>query len=171
MEGLFFPKNFGKRTRQWIWKNQSCFSWMGRLPGDGCSPGSVLGVAGAPPQGDIPGDVLTLRDGDPTGIPWMLMPGAALSSLLQQRCCDTLTLLLTIVVWVYPVCLLQKKEGTFSLSFAQSFPFTVSKTTELDAKAGAVGTSAGEVSPACVSHQLLAFPYSLSLPLLHRSSG
>lgn len=56
MEGLFFPKNFGKRTRQWIWKNQSCFSWMGRLPGDGCSPGSVLGVAGAPPQGDIPGD-------------------------------------------------------------------------------------------------------------------
>lgn len=100
---------------------------------------------------------MTLRDGDPTGIPWMLMPGATLSSLLQQRCCDTLTLLLTIVVWVYPVCLLQKKEGTFSLSFAQSFPFTVSKTTELDAKAGAVGTSAGEVSPACVSHQLLAF--------------
>lgn len=36
----------------------------------------------------------------------------------------------------------EKKEGTFSLSFAQSFPFTVGKTTELDAKAGAVGTSA-----------------------------
>lgn len=62
-----------------------------------------------------------------------------------------------------------KKEGTLSLSFAQSLPFTVSETTELDARAGAVGTSAERwVLPSCFTNFLHSL--FLQLPLLQRRS-
>lgn len=51
--------------------------------------------------------------------------------LLRQRCCNAFTLLLMTWVYFFLFCLpkKKKKKGTFSLFFAQSFPFTASKIT------------------------------------------
>lgn len=129
----------GPAPRRWVlpWLRAGC----GWCPSSGGHPGGCADPAGRGSHGNpVDADV------------WSCPPASCSRGAVTHSCCYS-RLWLGFILFVY----FRKKEGTFSLSFAQSFPFTVSKTTELDAKAGAVGTSVGEVSPACVSHQMLAF--------------